>query len=63
MSQEISTEDGLLDVSNNEDPRQQSSEAEVEGEQSFAIRSNGSIVHGHECEFLWWTSVVSARGR
>ena len=52
VSQEIGTEDGFVNISDDENPRQRSSEAEVEGERSLAVCSDGSVVYGHKCEFV-----------
>ena len=45
MSEEISTKNGFLHLSNDENPREGPAEAKVEGERSFAIRTVRSVVH------------------
>ena len=48
MSEEINTENGFLHLSNDE---KSSAEAKVEGERSFAVCTDGCVVHSHEGEF------------
>ena len=61
MSEEISTKNRFLHLSNDEDPREGSAEAKVEGERSFAVRTDRSVVHCHKGELVW--QVLAVRGR
>ena len=62
MSQKISTEDGLPNISNDENPRECSSKTEVECEGAFTIRANWSIVYSSEGQRVRSVS-ISTRGR
>ena len=52
MSEEISTKNGFLHLSNDEDPREGTAEAKVEGESSFAVHMDRSVVHCHKGELV-----------
>ena len=53
MSEEISTKNGFLHLGNDENPREGLAEAKVDGERSFAIRTDRSVIHCHKGELVW----------
>ena len=56
VSEKISSNDELVDVCNNEDPREGATEAEVECEGMLAIHvcRDGGVVHRSQGELVWF---------
>ena len=52
VSEEVSTEDGLLNISNDEYPGQRPSKTEVKSEGALAVCRYGSIIYCCECEWV-----------